>query len=88
VVPVWAARMAESGGETAERAVMWDARDIVFTMIALTLCIMLLYAVIVPNLRHETLDDKAVDAVTKLAFLLAGALIAWLASEGASYEKP
>lgn len=71
-----------------ERAVMWGARDIVFVMIASTLCIMLLYAVIVPSLRHETLDDKAVDAITKLAFLLAGALLAWLASEGSIQRSP
>ena len=67
---------------------MWDARDIVFTMIAVTLCVMLLYSVIVPNLRHETLDDKAIDAITKLAFLLAGALLAWLASEDFPEKKP
>lgn len=67
---------------------MWCPRDIVFMMIALTLCIMLLYAVIVPNWRHEKLEDKAVDAITKLAFLLAGALIAWLALESVPYKTP
>ncbi len=57
----------------------WTPRDIVFLMIAGTLCVMLLYATIVPNFRHEKLEDKVVDAITKLAFLLAGALLTWLA---------